>query len=193
MSDENRNTGDSNTGDSNTGSSNTGSSNTGDRNTGDWNTGSSNTGYWNNCNYETGFFNTIQSDTVRIFNKEYSREEWNNLDKPDFIYFDITEWIHSEDMTDKEKEDNPTHETTCGYLRKYEYKEAFKKSWDEADKEDRKKVFNLPNFDAEIFLEISGIDVSKDDNSDKIEKLKAAQKDLIDKANEIKKQIEELK
>jgi hypothetical protein len=186
------NTGYWNTGDRNTGNWNTGYCNTGDRNTGYWNTGDRNTGNWNNCNFETGYFNTTQSDDVRIFNKSYPREKWESLDKPDFLYFNLTEWIRSEDMTDKEKEENPTHETTCGYLRKYEYKEAFKESWDEASKEDRKKVFNLPNFDADILLEISGIDVRKDDNSDKIKTLIEAQKELVEKAAEIQKQIEGL-
>ena len=43
-------------------------------------------------------------------------------------------------MTDKEKEDNESHITTGGYLKSYEYKEAFKKSWDEADQEDREPI-----------------------------------------------------
>lgn len=66
------------------------------------NTGYRNTGYRNTGSYETGAFNTIQADKIRVFNKECSREEWDNAEKPDFLYFNITEWISSEDMTDKE-------------------------------------------------------------------------------------------
>jgi hypothetical protein len=138
---------------------NTGKSNTGYNNTGDRNTGGRNTGNWNSCNYETGYFNTEQSDVVRVFNKDMSREEWGDCYKPDFIFFDLTEWISEESMTDQEKEDNQTYKTAGGYLKSYEYKEAFQKAWDEADEEDRKKIFNLPNFDAEVFKKISGIDV----------------------------------
>ena len=95
-------------------------------------------------------------------------------------------------MTSKEKEDNPTHEIHHGYLRKYDYKEAFKKSWDEADKEDKDKIHSLPNFDAELFFEISGIDVRRPDSSDKIETLKKCHQKLIYKATKILTQIEAL-
>ena len=156
------------------------------------NTGHRNTGDWNTCNFEAGYFNTIESDNIRIFNKDYSRKLWEEVDKPMFLYFYLTEWIRTEDMTDKEKKENTGYMTTCGYLREYEYKEAFKKSWDEADKEDRKKIFNIPNFDADIFFEISGIDVRQKDNTDKINKLVAMQQELINKAEEIQKKIKDL-
>ena len=74
----------------------------------------------------------------------------------------LTKFIWSDDMTDKEKEDHPEHECLQGYLRKMSYKEAFKYSWDSADKDDRKLILGLPNFDNEIFKEISGIDVLKE-------------------------------
>ena len=66
-------------------------------------------------------------------------------------------------MTDKEKQDNPSYKTTEGYLKVYDYKKAFKKSWDNADKEDRARIKELPNFDSTKFKEISGIDVEADD------------------------------
>jgi hypothetical protein len=62
-------------------------------------------------------------------------------------------------MTEEEKASNPNIHITGGQLRKCDYKEAFKLSWDYADPEDRIKVKELPNFDAEIFYEISGIDL----------------------------------
>ena len=144
-----RNTGNSNAGDWNAGNRNTGNSNAGDWNTGDWNTGD-----WN-----TGYFNTDTHGTVRAFNKDCPRDEWENSEKPDFLYFSVTEWIFEYDMSDQEKIDNPTFHTTGGYLKSYEYQEAFQKSWNAASEEDRKKVESLPNFDADIFLEISGIDI----------------------------------
>jgi len=152
----NRNTGDWNTGNNNTGDRNTGNRNTGDRNTGDWNTGK-----WNSCDKETGYFNSFQSGNIRVFNKDCPREIWDKADKPAFLYFNLTEWISDSYMTDQEKTDNPTFETTGGYLKSYGYKEAFQKSWDEAGEDDRAKLFKLPNFDAEVFKEISGIDVTE--------------------------------
>ena len=62
-------------------------------------------------------------------------------------------------MTDKEKQDHPSHTTTGGYLKTYEYQEAWRKAFDAASEEERKAVMDLPNFDADIFAEISGIDV----------------------------------
>lgn len=188
-----KNTGHRNTGHRNTGHRNTGDNNTGHNNTGDWNTGDRNIGHWNTVNNTTGFFNTEEIDKVRIFNKGYSRKAWNNLDKPSFLYFNLTEWINESDMSEEERDANPSYKVTKGYLKKYEYKEAFKKSWDEATQEDRDKVYTLPNFDAKVFEEISGIDVSKKDNSDKIEELAKAQAELLKQAEEIKKQIEGLR
>ena len=196
------NTGDCNTGDWNIGSRNTGNWNTGDCNTGDWNigdwnigsrntgysnTGYSNTGNWNTVNKETGFFNTVQSETIRVFNKNISVDAWDNSEKPELLYFGLTEWIGADDMTDAEKLENPTHETTGGYLREYGYKEAFQKSYNEASKEDRALLLRLPGFDADVFFEISGIDVRNKDNSDKIDAINKKIKELqaeVDKLNE---------
>jgi hypothetical protein len=138
---------------------NTGYCNTGYRNTGKCNTGNHNTGNWNSCNHETGSFNTTTADTIRVFNKTISRSEWDRAYLPDFLYFTLTEWVEESDMTDREKQDHPEYKTIGGYLKSYEYKEAFQKSWDKADPEDREHVRNIPGFDPDIFYEISGIDL----------------------------------
>ena len=65
-------------------------------------------------------------------------------------------------MTDAEKNEHPLYETTGGYLKTYKYKEAWQRSWNKASEKDRAKLFELPNFDAEIFKEITGIDVTAD-------------------------------
>jgi len=62
-------------------------------------------------------------------------------------------------MTDEEKEANPTYECVDGYLKVNDYQEAWKSSWDKAEEEEKAKLLELRNFDAEIFKEISGIDV----------------------------------
>ena len=67
-------------------------------------------------------------------------------------------------MSDVEKQENPSFSCTGGYLKKYDYKEAFTKSVTEASKEDRDLIRALPNFNNEKFLEISGVDLSQLDN-----------------------------
>ena len=127
----NWNTGHLNTGNRNTGNWNTGHRNTGHRNTGHLNTGNRNTGNWNTCNKETGFFNTQEPPVINVFNKPCCRQKWDNINKPSFIYFNI----------DKE----------------LGYKESFKKRFENATDEDIELLKKLPNFDRDVFFEISGI------------------------------------
>lgn len=126
---------------------------TGDCNTGDWNTG-----YWNAGNRNTGYCNTVSPLLTLAFNQECTFEQWENAEKPSWLYFSLVNWVIEENMTDQEKEDNHTYKTTGGYLKKYSYHEAAKLSWDSVDDDDRLKTYNLPNFDADIAQEIFGID-----------------------------------
>jgi hypothetical protein len=73
------------------------------------------------------------------------------------------EWVYEAEMTYSEKENNPTYETTGGYLKVYSYKEAWARAYAEATDEDIELLKNLPNFDAEVFKEISGIDIRERD------------------------------
>ena len=68
-------------------------------------------------------------------------------------------------MSDKEKDAYPSYVTCGGYLKTRGYHEAWRESWDNADEEDRRKVPELPNWNNEIFKEISGIDVEKELNT----------------------------
>lgn len=173
-------TGDCNTGDYSTGDFNTGYKNTGDFNTGNYNTGDYNTGNHNIGDYNTGYFNTITPDEILVFNKKCKREDWNKCCKPYFMYFNLTKWIDEKDMTKKEKEENPTYKTTRGYLKVYEYKEAFRKSYYNLSEEEKtkqtKQLKALPNFDKDIFFEISGIDI--DEKIKKKMTLKEIEKEL---------------
>ena len=84
------------------------------------------------------------------------------------MFFNIAKWICEEQMTDEEKANNKSFYTTGGYLKKFKYKEAFVNSFNNADNTDRMKMWNCPNFDAQIFFEISGIDwYLNDDNKPK--------------------------
>ncbi len=156
-------------------------------NTGVDNTGYRNTGDWNNVDKEAGFFNTIQSKTIRVFNEDCDYEVWDNSDKPQFLYFDLTEWISLSDMTDEEKKENETHIATGGYLKSFEYKEAFKKSFDNRGDDELDQLKALPNFDADVFFEISGIDVRVDET--KQNEIKLIRED-IEKLSERLKELE---
>ena len=154
------NTGDCNTGDWNTGDWNTGSCNTGSCNIGNCNTGSRNTGDWNRCGGSTGFFNTKER-TVSIFNKDseltYSeclRSDWYRaLNSVPFI---LTEWV---DYTEEEKKESIIRQCIGGYLKKYSFQEACANWWKRMSKENKSLIQTIPNFDKDIFMEITGIDV----------------------------------
>ena len=164
------NTGDWNTGDWNTGNRNTGNGNTGNWNAGYGNTGNGNTGYgnsgsFNTCNHSAGMFNT-KEQPLYLFNKptDFTWEEFKNIFPNEYnllFYssFPLTEWVEEEYMSDKEKEENPSYKTTGGYLKKRTYHEAWQIMWDSWTKEQRESIKKLPNFDKDIFKEITGIEV----------------------------------
>lgn len=52
-------------------------------------------------------------------------------------------------------------ETTGSYLKKEDLSEERTKWWEELTEDDKKAITSLPNFDPEIFEEITGIDVGK--------------------------------
>ena len=167
----NWNTGNWNTGNWNTGNENTGNENTGLFNTGNWNTGNWNTGNWNTGNWNTGHGNTIDGSNgvfctepdmnIRIFNKpsgmslrDFHRSRYYSaLCNAPFL---LTEWIP---YTDEEKKADPEKEMIGGYLKKYTMQEAWANWWQEMSEKDRKTVQEIPNFDAKIFKEITGIEV----------------------------------
>ena len=164
----NRNTGYCNTGDCNTGDCNTGYRNTGNRNTGDCNTGDYNTGDWNTGNWNTGCFNTVEQK-IFLFNKlsDWTMKDWINSEARS-IFYDIrispVQKINKKDMTEKEKEQHPEYQTTGFYLkelRSEEIAEERQKYWNQLSQKQKDIVMAIPNFDKEIFKEITGIDVDK--------------------------------
>ena len=94
-----------------------------------------------------------------MFNKP-TDVKLDDIDFPLFLYFDLTVWVWKDDATEEEKDEHKNEiETQGGFLKALRYKEAFRKAWDEASKEEHKKLLKLPNWDNEVFKEISGIDV----------------------------------
>ncbi|EGT4117237.1 hypothetical protein C4071_00610 [Clostridioides difficile] len=185
----NNNIGYGNTGDYNTGSYNTGDYNIGSYNTGDYNIENCNTGYrnegccnegcWNtgnynigNCNsgdwnigdYNSGVFCT-DVPKIRMFNKEtdLTYEDWINSEARNILKRNsyLTKWIHIDDMTEEEKENNPGYEINNGYLKVFTFEEMCKNMWNNLTDEEKKIIIDIPNFDADIFKEITGIEVIK--------------------------------
>ena len=161
----NRNTGDWNTGDWNTGDCNTGNCNTGDWNTGDCNTGNCNTGDWNKSSFNTGCFNT-KEPKIMLFNKpsDMTYREWIDSDARyllNRIPKDVVEWVYEEDMTDEEKVANPTYETTGGYLKVLDESECGQLWWGSLSDLQKNHIKSIPNFDAEIFEQCTGIKVDE--------------------------------
>ena len=150
----NCNSGDCNSGDWNSGCRNSGDCNSGARNSGDRNSGDRNSGDWNSGDRNSGFLNT-NTPKIRIFNKESCVI---NIKFPSYFYFKLNIWVSVNDMSEEEKKDHSDYKITGGYLKIFEYKEAWKKSFENnCDKEQAEQTVNLPNFDYAIFKEITGI------------------------------------
>ncbi len=73
--------------------------------------------------------------------------------------FENAWWIYSQNMSDEEKELHPEHGTTGGYLKTVDFKTACKMMWAKLDDEDKAAVTSLPNFDKDVFKEITGIEI----------------------------------
>ena len=165
----NRNSGNRNSGNWNSGDWNSGNCNSGDWNSGNWNSGNRNSGNWNSGDWNTtsfsnGCFNTV-SPKIYMFNKptDWTFEQWFNC-RARRLLNEIDdcplEYVYLSDMTDEEKAAHPEAETTGGYLKERTMADNARKWWEGLSADDRNVILSLPNFDAAIFKEITGIDVS---------------------------------
>ena len=159
----NYNRGDRNSGDFNSGHFNSGNYNRGDRNSGHRNSGHFNSGDYNSGKRNSGMFNTDEPK-MRMFNKDsdYTYSEFRNKFGYKDILLSLTIWIYKEHMTDKEKKSVDGWSERGGYLKTLDYKEAWAKAWSEASEKQKNWYKNLPNFDADIFEEITGIKVKEE-------------------------------
>ena len=159
------NSGNLNSGDWNSGNRNSGNLNSGNRNSGNLNSGDWNSGDWNSGNRNSGFFCT-ETPSPTFFDRPVDGLSWN--DAYDLIPFvDLTiscEWVDASEMTDAEKESNPSHKTTGGFLRSRPVKiqDAFTIAWKTLNIETKQRFLSLPNFDADKFLTCTGVDVRLD-------------------------------
>ena len=154
-----RNSGYYNSGYYNSGYRNSGYYNSGNRNSGNYNSGYRNSGDYNSGNCNSGFFNTEEPNKIMLFNKWVDMSYTDFIGKYDLsIELPINSWVCNEDLPGEEQ----TKETRemDGKLVTLSYKEAWKKWWEE-NEDEHNKFLELPNFDAEIFEEITGIDIEE--------------------------------
>ena len=152
----NRNAGTGNAGTGNAGNYNAGTGNAGNRNAGNYNAGHDNAGTGN-----AGMFN-LAVRTVMLFDKD-SGLEWesdiiktlkNKLNKS---VKPILRWVSINDMSEAEKSEFPSSKTTGGFLRNMK-----RSDYSALNNPSDIAFFQaLPNFDAETFFAITGIDTQK--------------------------------
>lgn len=161
------NTGCGNTGNYNTGNHNTGYGNIGDGNTGNFNYGDENVGDWNSSNRSTGVFNTDEKEPkIFMFNKPSNMTlwDWQTCEAKYIMNYcphNFVEWIPEYCMSSKEKKENPSYKTTGGYLKTIKPKRSPQFWWNNLPQMKKNIVMSLPNFDADIFMQITNIDVRK--------------------------------
>ena len=136
----------------------TGLCNSGNRNSGDWNSGD-----WNKTCFSNGCFNT-ESPKIFLFNKpsDWTYQDWLNSDAR-YILMDcpsnVLAWVWDDNMTDEEKEQHPEYSVTGGFLKHIEKETGRQMWWDGLSDRQKDIVMQLPNFDKDIFKEITGITV----------------------------------
>ena len=164
------NSGDCNSGDYNSGDYNSGDYNSGDYNSGDCNSGDYNSGDYNECDFSNGVFNT-KSPKIYMFNKpsNYTYRDWINTNARDLLVWEMPEdgsvlaWVDWSDMTEDEKNANPKAETTGGFLKYVKRDTSRQEWWDSLVPRKRCWVYQLPNFDPEVFEEVTSIHVDEEE------------------------------
>jgi hypothetical protein len=186
----NWNSGNWNSSNLNSGHWNSGNWNSGNLNSGNWNSGNLNSGNWNSGNLNSGNWNSgafnRDSQKMRLFEKDLDMTAEEFYDTYN-LYMDLplNVWVDKSKMTKEEKSENNGWETTGGFLRTLDYKEAHRKWWAD-NPNDHERFLSLPNFSWEIFTEITGIEQDSPKSAKK-------KQELLDKADELIKQANELK
>lgn len=128
-------------------------------------TGRCNTGDWNKSSFNTGCFNT-EEQKIMLFNKpsDMTYREWMDSDARyllNQIPKNVVKWVYEEDMTDEEKAAHPTYETTGGYLKVLDESECGQLWWGSLSDRRKEIIKTIPNFDAEIFFQCTGVRVDE--------------------------------
>jgi len=137
------NIGSNNSGDNNSGWNNSGWNNSGDNNSGNNNSGSYNIGLYNSCDNSNGIFCNKSDTNIRIFNisSGMSLRGFTSSRYWDALYsvpFRLVKMVDGELVTQT-------------------YKEACAEWWEKTSEANKKIIQKIPNFDTEVFEDITGI------------------------------------
>ena len=102
--------------------------------------------------------------TIFLFNKpsDWTYRDWLNSDARyllNQIPRNVVDWIWSDDMTDEEKEQHPEYEVVGGYLKILDESECGQLWWDSLSERYKNIIKAMPNFDKEIFEDVTGIKI----------------------------------
>lgn len=125
-------------------------------NSGDWNSGDWNSGIFNKTNNSNGVF-CNKEPKICIFNiqTDWTLKEFYQSKYYDAITssdFPLTEWV---------KDENPKENGVDGKLKVNTYEDACRRWWDGMSDKNKKIIKEIPNFDIDVFCDITGIDKSK--------------------------------
>ena len=155
-----------NSGNYNSGNYNSGSYNSGDYNSGNYNSGNGNSGDWNKTSFSAGCFCT-EEPKIMLFNKpsNWTMRDWENSDARRILNrvptFCSVKYVYFSKMSEQEKADHPEAETTGGYLKIVDKIESVQNWWRDLAGREKSIVKAIPNFDKEVFKEITGINVDE--------------------------------
>ena len=86
-------------------------------------------------------------------NNFYNSKYWKAMCS---TQFNLTEWI---EYTEEEKATDSEKEKIGGYLETYTMKEAWENWWNKLSDKNKAIIQQIPNFDKEVFKDITGIEV----------------------------------
>ena len=102
---------------------------------------------------------------LRVFNQDVSETRYDEVKKiltDNQIKITLTKWTDYKEL--EKSEQTATAKQLGGLLKTFSYEDAWLNFWNEATREHKNCILDLPEFDADIFKEITGIDVKKRDS-----------------------------
>lgn len=104
---------------------------------------------------------------LQIFNTPVTESEYESTLKKlreSDVKIALTKWIEEKNITAEDKKNYSTYKELGGCLKVFSYEEAWSTWWSEATQKQKNAILDIPQFNAEIFKEITGIDVEKQDS-----------------------------
>ena len=157
-----------NTGHGNSGNWNSGDGNSGHWNSGYWNSGHRNSGYYNSGHLNSGHYNSGNGNSGLFNSCNHSMGVFCNKSDENILIFNISSGMSYDEFVNSKYyraiKSSPFVLTECAKYADEEkinngYKEACKNWWKNMTEENKEIVKSIPNFDAEVFEDITGIKV----------------------------------